>query len=72
MFVRPEEKHLSGRRHSRYVVDGHRFSWPSASGGMQALGYHQVAVNMVPGQEDDMLERWAAVMAEVECLPIRP
>jgi hypothetical protein len=32
---------------------------------MAALGYKQIAVNIVPGQEDDMLQRLAEVMAKI-------
>jgi len=32
---------------------------------MKAQGYSQIQLNMVPGQENDMLERWADVMAKV-------
>ena len=32
---------------------------------MKALGYKQIAVNIVPGHEDDMLQRLADVVAKV-------
>ena len=32
---------------------------------MEAIGYKQIAVNIVPGQEEDMLQRLAGVMEKV-------
>ena len=32
---------------------------------MKQLGYNQIQFHTVPGQENDMLERWADVMAKV-------
>jgi hypothetical protein len=32
---------------------------------MKALGYNQIQFHTVPGHENDMLERWAEVMAKV-------
>jgi hypothetical protein len=32
---------------------------------MAAMGYKQIAVNVFPGQEDDMLQRLAGVMAKL-------
>jgi 5,10-methylenetetrahydromethanopterin reductase len=65
MFVRPEEKHLSDPVVRGLTLTGTHAELVERLRGMQALGYRQVAVNMVPGQETDMLERWSAVFAKV-------
>jgi 5,10-methylenetetrahydromethanopterin reductase len=65
MFVRPEEKHLSDSVVRGLSLTGTQAELVDRLKGMQALGYQQVGVNMVPGQEDDMLERWSSVFAKV-------
>jgi 5,10-methylenetetrahydromethanopterin reductase len=65
MFVRPDERHLSDPVIRGLSLTGTHAELVDRLKGIQALGYHQVAVNMVPGQEDDMLERWSAVFAKV-------
>ena len=65
MFVRPEEKHLSADVIRGMSLTGTRSELAERIRGMKALGYHQVAPNIVPGHEDDMLQRWADVMAKV-------
>jgi hypothetical protein len=32
---------------------------------MKAAGYGQLAISLPPGQEEDMLERWAGVFAKL-------
>jgi 5,10-methylenetetrahydromethanopterin reductase len=65
MFVRPEEKHISANVIRGLSLTGTRAELVERIRGMEALGYNQVAVNMTPGHEDDMLRRWAEVMEKV-------
>jgi 5,10-methylenetetrahydromethanopterin reductase len=65
MFVRPEEKHISANVVRGLSLTGTRSELVERIQGIEALGYNQVAVNMTPGHEDDMLKRWAEVMAKV-------
>jgi 5,10-methylenetetrahydromethanopterin reductase len=65
MFVRPEEKHLSANVIRGLSFTGTRSELVERARGMEALGYKQIAVNIVPGQEDDMLQRLARVMEKV-------
>ncbi len=65
MFVRPDEKHITASVIRGLSFTGTRSELVDRARGMQALGYRQIAVNIVPGQEDDMLQRLAEVMAKV-------
>jgi len=65
MFVRPEEKHISANVIRGLSLTGTRTELVERIRGMKALGYRQIAPNIVPGHEDDMLQRWADVMAKV-------
>ena len=65
MFVRPEEKHLSADVIRALSFTGTRSELVERARGMAALGYKQIAVNIVPGHEDDMLQRLAEVMAKI-------
>jgi len=65
MFVRPEEKHLSADVLRALSFTGTRSELAERARGMAALGYKQIAVNIVPGQEDDMLQRLHEVMAKI-------
>src|SRR3984885_5936008 len=61
MFVRPEEKHISANVVRGLSLTGTRSELVERIQGIEALGYNQIAVNMTPGHEDDMLKRWAEV-----------
>jgi len=65
MFVRPEETHLTGEVIRGLTLTGTRAELIERLKGMKALGYNQIQFHTVPGQENDMLERWAEVMAKV-------
>ena len=65
MFVRPEEKHISANVVRGLSFTGTRSELVDRARGMKALGYKQIAVNIVPGHEDDMLQRLAEVAAKV-------
>jgi 5,10-methylenetetrahydromethanopterin reductase len=65
MFLRPEEKHISADVIRGLTLTGTRAELVDRVKGMKALGYNQIGVNLVPGQEDEMLQGWADVMAKV-------
>jgi 5,10-methylenetetrahydromethanopterin reductase len=65
MFLRPEEKHVTANVIRGLSLTGTRSELADRIRGIAALGYKQINVNMIPGQEDDMLPRWADVMAKV-------
>jgi 5,10-methylenetetrahydromethanopterin reductase len=65
MFVRPEEKHLSAQVIRALTFTGTRSELADRARGMAAMGYKQIAVNIVPGQEDDMLNRLHGVMEKL-------
>jgi 5,10-methylenetetrahydromethanopterin reductase len=65
MFVRPEETHVTADVIRGLTLTGTRAELVDRLKGMKAVGYSQIQFHMVPGQEDDMLERWADVMAKV-------
>ena len=65
MFVRPEETHLTADAIRGMTLTGTRGELAERLKGIKALGYKQIQFHTVPGQENDMLERWAEVMAKV-------
>ena len=65
MFVRPEEKHLSAQVVRALTFTGTPSELVDRAHGMAAMGYKQIAVNIVPGQEDDMLNRLHGVMEKL-------
>ena len=65
MFTRPEETHITGDVIRGLSLTGTRAELIERLRGLKQLGYSQVQFHTVPGQEDDMLQRWAEVMAKV-------
>jgi 5,10-methylenetetrahydromethanopterin reductase len=65
MFVRPEEKHLSAAVIKVLTMTGTKVELVERLKGIKALGYNQVQFHTVPGHENEMMERWADVMAKV-------
>ncbi len=65
MFVRPEEKHLSAPIIQALSMTDTKARLIERLKGIKAMGYHQALFHIVPGHENDMLERWADVMAKV-------
>ena len=63
MALRPEETHITGEVIAAFTLTGTRDALVERLGGMKAAGYDQLAVSLPPGQEEDMLERWAGVFA---------
>lgn len=65
MFLRPEETHVTASVIRGLSLTGTRAELVERIVGIKALGYNQIQFHTVPGQENDMLERWADVMAKV-------
>src|ERR1700722_573574 len=65
MFVRPEETHLTGEVIRGLTLTGTRAELVERLRGIKQAGYNQVQFHTVPGQENQMLEKWADVMAKV-------
>jgi 5,10-methylenetetrahydromethanopterin reductase len=65
MFVRPEETHLNGEVIRGLTLTGTHAELVERLRGIKQAGYNQVQFHTVPGQENQMLEKWADVMAKV-------
>jgi 5,10-methylenetetrahydromethanopterin reductase len=65
MFVRPEETHLTANVIQLLTLTASRAECIERLRGIKALGFDEVQFHTVPGQEEDMLRRWADVMAKV-------
>jgi 5,10-methylenetetrahydromethanopterin reductase len=65
MFLRPEEKHITANVIRGLSVTGTLNEIVERVRGIKERGYQQVRFNTVPGQEEDMLNRWSEVMARV-------
>ena len=63
MALRPEETHVTGAVIAAFTLTGTRDVLAERLRGMRTAGYRQLAISLPPGQEDDMLERWASVFA---------
>lgn len=63
MALRPEETHITGEVIAAMTLTGTRAALVERLRGMKAAGYDQLAISLVPGQEEDMLQRWAEVFA---------
>jgi 5,10-methylenetetrahydromethanopterin reductase len=63
MALRPEETHITGEVIAAFTLTGTRAALADRLRGMKAAGYDQLAISLPPGQEEDMLERWAGVFA---------
>ena len=64
MYLRPDEKHINAKVISILTLTGTKAQLVERLKGMKAMGFHQLAVNMIPGQEADMMQRWSDVMAK--------
>ena len=65
MFLRPEEKHITGKVISGFTLTGTQSELVDRLRGIKEAGYSQIQFHTVPGQENDMLEKWAEVMSKV-------
>ncbi len=63
MFLRPEETHINARAIGGLTLTGTRAQLIERLRGMRDAGYRQVIYQVVPGHEDEMMERWADVIA---------
>jgi 5,10-methylenetetrahydromethanopterin reductase len=63
MALRPEETHITGEVIAAMTLTGTCDALVERLRGMKAAGYDQLAISLPPGQEEDMLERWAGVFA---------
>lgn len=65
MFLRPEETHITERVVRAMSMTGTRDELVEPIRRIKEMGYHQIMFHTVPGQEDDMMERWADVMEQI-------
>jgi 5,10-methylenetetrahydromethanopterin reductase len=65
MFVRPDETHLTGDVIQALTMTGTKAVLVDRLRGLKELGYNQVQFHVAPGHENEMMERWADVMAAV-------
>ena len=65
MFVRPDETHLTGDVIKALTVTGTKAELVDRLRGLKEIGYHQLQFQVVPGHENEMMERWADVLAAV-------
>lgn len=63
MFVRPDETHLTGNVIKALTMTATKAELVDRLRGLKELGYSQVQFHVVPGHENEMMERWADVMA---------
>jgi 5,10-methylenetetrahydromethanopterin reductase len=61
MKLRPDETHIDGDIVRAFTLTGTRAELVDRLRGMRDAGHSQLAVSLVPGQEDDMLERWSEI-----------
>ena len=65
MFVRPDETHLNGNVIKALSLTGTKTELVERLKGLKALGFKQAQFHTALGHEEEMMERWADVMAEV-------
>ena len=65
MFLRPEETHVTGDAIKALTMTAPKAELVEHMRRLKELGYRQVQIEAMPGQEDDIMERWADVMAAV-------
>ena len=65
MFLRPDEKHITGDVVRALTLTGTREELTDRVRGIRATGYKQLTISILPGQEDDMMERWVGVMERI-------
>lgn len=63
MKLRPDETHISGEIVKAFTLTGTQAELVDRLRGIRDAGHSQLAVSIVPGQEDEMLERWSEVFA---------
>jgi 5,10-methylenetetrahydromethanopterin reductase len=65
MFLRPEETHITERVIRNITWTAERNELIDRFRCIKEAGYDQLALSLPPGQEDDMMEKWAGVIAKV-------
>jgi 5,10-methylenetetrahydromethanopterin reductase len=65
MFARPDETHITADVIKVLSLTATRTECIERLRGIKQLGFDEVQFHMVPGQEEDMLRRWADVMEKV-------
>ena len=65
MFVRPDETHLTGDVIKALTLTGTRAELAERLRGLKELGYKQLQFHVVPGHENEMMERWVDVLASL-------
>ena len=65
MFLRPDETHITADVLKVLTLTATRAECIERLRGIKEMGFDEVQFHVVPGHEDDMLRRWAEVMAKV-------
>ena len=65
MFLRPEETHITERVIRNLTLTAERGELVDRLRGIRDAGYDQLAITLPPGQEQDMMETWADVVARI-------
>lgn len=65
MFVRPDETHLTGQVIKALTMTATKAELIDRLRGLKDLGFKQLQFHVVPGHENEMMERWADVVAAV-------
>lgn len=65
ILVRPDEKHITGDVVRALTFTGTRSELVERAQEMKVMGYKQIMVNIIPGQEEDMLTRLAELAARI-------
>ena len=65
MYVRPDEKHITARVIRGLTTTGTFDETVDRIRGITKCGYQQVRLTVVPGHENEMLNRWAEVMVRI-------
>lgn len=63
--VRPEEKHITADVIKGFTLTGTRAELVERLRGLKERGFNQLQFLTAPGEENEMMERWAEVMARV-------
>jgi 5,10-methylenetetrahydromethanopterin reductase len=65
MFVRPDENHITADVIKMLTLTATKAECIERLRGIKQAGFDEVQFHTVPGQEEDMLRRWAGVMEKV-------
>jgi 5,10-methylenetetrahydromethanopterin reductase len=62
MYLRPEETHITAEVIRALSPPGTRAELAERLRERRAMGYDQIAINLAPGQEEEMMQRWIEVI----------